>query len=89
MSVSLSMEIGTGIRRAARRARTRRVAPERPAARCSATPPPPSVSGRTERARQAGGPQDSGLYSCGCGYLFEGQVTASTSCPRCGTDQAW
>jgi len=89
MSVSLGMEIGTGIRRAARRARPGRSAPSGAAGRCTIVPPPPAISGRTERARQAGGPQDRALYVCGCGYLFHAQVTASTPCPRCGADQAW
>jgi len=89
MSVSLNMEIGTGIRRAARRAATRRPTPRRATARCAATPPPPTVSGRTARAREAGGPQDRALYTCHCGHLFQAQVTASTPCPRCGADQAW
>lgn len=89
MSVSLNMEIRTGIRRMTRRAATRREAPRRATARCAATPPPAAVSGRTGRAREAGGPQDRALYVCGCGYLFHAQVTASTPCPRCGVDQSW
>jgi hypothetical protein len=42
-----------------------------------------------ERARQAGGPVDTALYTCGCGYLFSAAVSTSVSCPHCGTGQAW
>ena len=40
-------------------------------------------------ARRAGGPEDSALYSCMCGYAFKAAVTTSVGCPHCGTEQAW
>jgi hypothetical protein len=42
-----------------------------------------------ERVRAAGGPVDTALYTCGCGYLFSAEVSTSVSCPHCGTGQAW
>lgn len=39
--------------------------------------------------RREGGPHDQSLYTCGCGYVFEAEVTASVSCPRCRQAQAW
>jgi len=41
------------------------------------------------RLRDAGGPDDRAVFTCGCGYLFEAPVTASVGCPRCGEHQAW
>jgi hypothetical protein len=40
-------------------------------------------------ARRAGGPQDTALYRCECGKLFEAAVSASARCPDCGADQTW
>ena len=56
-----------------------------------ARPPAPRVHEAPERrdARRGGGPQDSALYACGCGYAFTAPVTTSVACPHCGTDQAW
>jgi len=52
--------------------------------------PRPEPTHRDERRmRAAGGPDDRACYSCGCGYLFEAEVTMSVSCPHCGTDPAW
>jgi hypothetical protein len=49
-----------------------------------------SGSGADERrARTSGGPEDSALYSCECGCAFQAPVSASVSCPRCGSPQAW
>lgn len=48
-----------------------------------------SDSAEVARHRRAGGPEDSALYTCGCGYAFQATVTASVGCPHCGTDQAW
>jgi hypothetical protein len=47
-----------------------------------------SVSGE-QRVRDAGGPQDTAHYQCGCGLGFEGSVSTHVACPRCGTDQDW
>ena len=56
-------------------------------------PPPaprPAPTHEAERRmRDAGGPDDRALYSCGCGYLFEAPVSASVPCPHCATVQAW
>jgi hypothetical protein len=53
----------------------------------------PSVPGScdplVERVRQAGGPIDTALYTCCCGYLFSAAVSTTVACPHCGTDQAW
>jgi hypothetical protein len=42
-----------------------------------------------DRVRDAGGPMDTALYTCGCGYLFSAAVSTTVSCPHCGTGQAW
>ena len=41
------------------------------------------------RARAAGGPEDHALYKCGCGCMFEADVSAAVDCPHCGTQQNW
>jgi hypothetical protein len=33
--------------------------------------------------------QDSAVYSCGCGMVFDATVSTSVSCPHCGSSQAW
>jgi len=66
-------------RRSARRARS-----ARPVAR-----PAPRESAETTAARRGGGPEDSALYSCMCGYAFKAAVSTSVGCPHCGTEQAW
>jgi len=43
----------------------------------------------TRAARRGGGPEDSALYTCMCGYAFNAPVTTSVGCPHCGTEQAW
>jgi hypothetical protein len=42
-----------------------------------------------DRHRRAGGPEDTALYTCTCGYQFDAPVSASVSCPHCGQGQAW
>jgi len=42
-----------------------------------------------EQARRAGGPLDTAVYTCGCGYLFSAAVSTTVTCPHCGTGQAW
>ena len=42
-----------------------------------------------ERHRRAGGPEDTALYSCSCGYQFDAPVSASVQCPHCGQGIAW
>jgi hypothetical protein len=41
------------------------------------------------RHRESVAPEDSALYSCSCGFQFQAPVSASVSCPHCGTGQAW
>lgn len=52
-------------------------------------PSSPSAHPDEDRMRREGGPHDQSLYTCGCGYVFEAEVTASVSCPRCRQAQAW
>jgi predicted Zn-ribbon and HTH transcriptional regulator len=42
-----------------------------------------------ERVRRAGGPLDTAVYTCSCGYVFSAAVSTTVACPHCGTDQAW
>jgi hypothetical protein len=46
-------------------------------------------SPETRAARRGGGPEDTALYSCTCGFVFKATVTTSVGCPHCGTEQAW
>jgi len=41
------------------------------------------------RLRDSGGPDDRAEYTCGCGYVWEADVSASVACPNCGASQAW
>ncbi|HEX2102015.1 MAG TPA: hypothetical protein VHF51_00040 [Solirubrobacteraceae bacterium] len=41
------------------------------------------------RLRASGGPDDRAQYTCGCGYVWEADVSASVACPNCGASQAW
>jgi hypothetical protein len=41
------------------------------------------------RLRASGGPSDRAQYACGCGFVWEADVSASVSCPHCGAAQAW
>lgn len=41
------------------------------------------------RMRSAGGPQDTALYRCGCGFIFDAPVTTTVTCPHCRDDLAW
>ena len=41
------------------------------------------------RLRASGGPNDRAQYTCGCGYVWETDVSASVACPHCGASQAW
>jgi rubrerythrin len=33
--------------------------------------------------------QDSAVYTCQCGMVFEAPVNTSVDCPHCGGQQAW
>jgi len=59
----------------------RRTAPEE-------APPLPELFDE-RRLREAGGPDDRAMYSCGCGYVFRADVSTSVACPHCGATQAW
>jgi hypothetical protein len=41
------------------------------------------------RHRAAVNPEDTALYRCLCGYVFEADVTTTVACPHCGAGQAW
>jgi hypothetical protein len=41
------------------------------------------------RLRASGGPNDRARYACGCGFVWEADVSASVACPHCGAAQAW
>jgi hypothetical protein len=57
-------------------------------------PTAPAVSAAADhpderRHRACVSPQDSALYTCGCGVAFQAAVSTSVACPGCGADQAW
>jgi hypothetical protein len=58
-------------------------------AACSPEPTDEASSNVAQRRRIASAPQDSALYSCGCGFQFEAAVSTSVGCPHCGDTQAW
>jgi hypothetical protein len=66
--------------------------PERPAGgkrrrvvrRAAAPEPTP-----TRDQARVGPPQDRATYNCGCGYIFQADVTTSVGCPHCGCELAW
>lgn len=63
--------------------------PAAPAApRLRLVPEDPALAAE-RRMRRAGGPQDTALYPCSCGYVFEAPVTTTVSCPNCSSDLAW
>lgn len=68
---------------------------ERPAAAAIPAPTPaeepaPVADHPAERRHRACvTPEDSALYTCGCGFAFQAAVSASVACPHCGTGQAW
>jgi hypothetical protein len=41
------------------------------------------------RHRACVSPEDSALYTCGCGFAFTAPVSTSVACPQCGSGQAW
>jgi hypothetical protein len=44
---------------------------------------------REQLVRESGGPQDTAIYACGCGYQFSASVEVTVICPNCGAEQAW
>jgi hypothetical protein len=76
-----------GLRRAGTAKRPAEVAP-------SADTPPPAPAEEDDladerRLRASGGPKDRATYACGCGFVFEADVSTSVTCPHCGGGQAW
>jgi hypothetical protein len=75
----------------------RREAPATEVAEPEAEPESASVAAGAEaddlfderRLRASGGPNDRAQYTCGCGFVWEADVSASVACPHCGTSQAW
>ena len=47
------------------------------------------VSPLQTRIRDAGGPEDHALYTCGCGCAFDAEVSCAVMCPHCGAEQTW
>jgi hypothetical protein len=41
------------------------------------------------RRRLHGPTQDTAVYNCRCGFVFEAAVSTSVGCPHCGGGQAW
>ena len=71
--------------------RTRLTKPgRREAQRRTHAPRPPAKPEREPTSAAAtGGVEDRELYSCACGIVFQGLVSASARCPKCGAEQAW
>jgi hypothetical protein len=54
------------------------------------TPAPPVDEHPAERRHRACvAPEDTALYTCGCGFAFHAAVSTSVACPHCGSGQAW
>ena len=51
--------------------------------------PPELRDPSRSRSRQAGPSQDTAVYNCECGYVFEEHVSTTVGCPHCGQAQAW
>jgi hypothetical protein len=64
---------------------------ERSAPAAEKRPPAPGEDDLFDerRLRASGGPNDRAQYACGCGYVWEADVSASVACPNCGASQAW
>jgi rubrerythrin len=68
---------------------------EAPATEVAEPDPEPRATGAEDdlfderRLRASGGPNDRAQYTCGCGFVWETDVSASVACPHCGTSQAW
>jgi len=45
--------------------------------------------GPVRELRDAGPSQDTALYNCHCGFVFEAPVLTSVDCPHCGNGQVW
>ena len=67
----------------------RRDPPAAPAAEPEPAPADEDDLFDERRLRASGGPNDRAQYACGCGYVWEDDVSASVQCPNCGAAQAW
>jgi hypothetical protein len=47
------------------------------------------VTTPTRDQARVGPPQDRATYNCGCGFVFQADVTTSIGCPHCGSELAW
>jgi hypothetical protein len=67
---------------------TRRIRPRSDAPRVSrwrvADPAQPAAERRDRDPSQ-----DTAVYTCQCGMVFEAMVNTSVDCPHCGGQQAW
>jgi hypothetical protein len=45
--------------------------------------------GAVRELRDGGPLEDTALYNCHCGFVFEAPVLTSVDCPHCGNGQAW
>jgi hypothetical protein len=70
-----------------RRRRTRDSSPS--AARPPRQPTPPAATGATTAEASSGPAQDSAVYNCHCGMVFEAAVSTTIACPHCGDSQGW
>jgi hypothetical protein len=48
-----------------------------------------SSRGPVRELRDGGPSQDTALYNCHCGFVFEAPVLTSVDCPHCGNGQVW
>jgi Zn finger protein HypA/HybF involved in hydrogenase expression len=49
-----------------------------------------SATAERSRAKRLGGhAEDTAVYNCECGMVFEAAVSTAVSCPHCGGHQAW
>jgi hypothetical protein len=76
--------VGRGLQREKREQR------ERPQRRFASTEPVASGSAPARRHRLHHDPvQDTAIYNCSCGLVFEADVQTTVGCPHCGAEQAW
>jgi rubrerythrin len=63
---------------------------ERPQRRFASTESVASGSAPAARHRLHHDPvQDTAVYNCSCGFVFEADVQTTVGCPHCGAEQAW
>jgi hypothetical protein len=63
---------------------------ERPQRRLASSEPVASGSAPSRHYRLHHDPiQDTAIYNCTCGFVFEAEVQTTVGCPHCGAEQAW